>query len=641
MFCFLLLFFTYYVDSATGKRLTPPTIEVEEHNDSVIVSMRHDERGVRIMWTMDGSTPTADQRHRHEYSRPFMWTCPGTYRLKAAAFVQRSHATAGVLGRTNEGGEVLSSESVQVEFVIKTSCGFGCGERLHMHERRSHENKYCTRWSIVQKKLGLNFHHGNNDGGGGRSGNGVRNEENEHQLSHLHPGRKRSPKRKSVEEIEVEEEMSGRKNEHIGHQNRRRSSSSSSSSSTQSKSTRQLERAGSARSALTHSLARSPSRDTPHASPSRKHMESFGRVKSMGRKASTTVRMTSSPSMAIRPTLNRVTPLVRHLGEDYTDEYEKGNSPMLEPLDDNADPAVMEYMDGLVESIASDTTQGQTLVPLQPRFRDQTASLSPLKHNRFIQFLLQLEIDPLDAVAYQQKLNKEGFSSVASIRCSKLKRQDLMELGIKRGHAALIVYELKRLATKEKEKKEDAARLFNQSRDQSTRVKSNSSPHRSPHRSSHKKSPRKSPHKSPHNNVESSGIPDSMPDMDQDSSMDITLRDPKRIDTMSSAALCTWLDAISLGQYKSMVRRLHLNGARLLSMTEIDLKKVISNRFHRQHLKNAAQSSQLEHKSLSSLMHNSNEQHGHMSMCLCEACSFATKQNKPKHKKSNVQKVFI
>ena len=178
---------------------------------------------------------------------------------------------------------------------------------------------------------------------------------------------------------------------------------------------------------------------------------------------------------------------------------------------------------------------------------------------------------------------------------------------------------------KYKEKKEDAARLFNQS----TRVKSNNSPHR------------KSPHKNVDASGESSGILDySIPGMDQDSFMDITLRDPKRIDTMSSAALCTWLDAISLGQYKSMVRRLHLNGARLLSMTETDLKKVISNRFHRQHLKNAAQSSQLEHKSLSNLMHNSNEQHGHMSMCLCEACSFATKQKKPKQKKANVQKTF-
>ena len=58
-----------YIDSKTGKRLTAPTIEVEHHGESVVISMRHDEKGARIMWTMDGTTPTSDQRSRHEYSR--------------------------------------------------------------------------------------------------------------------------------------------------------------------------------------------------------------------------------------------------------------------------------------------------------------------------------------------------------------------------------------------------------------------------------------------------------------------------------------------------------------------------------------------------------------------------------------------
>ena len=70
-------------------------------------------------------------------------------------------------------------------------------------------------------------------------------------------------------------------------------------------------------------------------------------------------------------------------------------------------------------------------------------------------------------------------------------------------------------------------------------------------------------------------------------------------------------------------------------MTEVDLRKIIPNRFHRQHLRNACQSSQIEHSSMSTLMHGSGQ--GHMSMCVCEACVFAAKARLPKRRMSNVQ----
>ena len=67
-----------------------------------------------------------------------MWSFPGCYRLKASAFVRRGTKTE------YSSPEVLSSTPVEVEFEITTHCGFGCGERLHMHERNDHENKFCT-----------------------------------------------------------------------------------------------------------------------------------------------------------------------------------------------------------------------------------------------------------------------------------------------------------------------------------------------------------------------------------------------------------------------------------------------------------------------------------------------------------------
>ena len=100
--------------------------------------------------------------------------------------------------------EVVSSQAVEVEFVITTRCGFGCGEKLHMYERRAHENKYCTRWSIVQKRLGVR-QNGSGSGGSGGGGGGGGNSGGGEGLSELHPGRQRTPRRKSVEEIEEDE----------------------------------------------------------------------------------------------------------------------------------------------------------------------------------------------------------------------------------------------------------------------------------------------------------------------------------------------------------------------------------------------------------------------------------------------------
>jgi hypothetical protein len=379
------------------------------------------------------------------------------------------------------------------------------------------------------------------------------------------------------------------------------------------------------------SLKTSPSKTPFHSTPSSPIYSPLVQQqrRTGSKRKSTTIRVQSSPSM-MNTTINNTPPHTNVLGVT-------GDSPMLETLDDNEDPDVLEYLDDLVESISSESD----ILHESPHFQQlsrqlQNNILSPIRNNKFIKFLLKLEIDPIDAVEYQKKLNKEGFSSVASIRCSKLKNNDLIELGIKRGHAALILHELEKISKKAEFLNEDDDRVmfYNTSNNERSFKQ-------------HLKSPTRAAkhNKLICNHANSNESILSSPDEDDVLELSLygekgkkpSIPDPKRFDTMTTPTLCSWLDTISLGQYKPMVRRLRLNGSRLLSMTEVELKKIISNRFHRQHLRNSAQSSQMEHQSISKLIHNSNSYHGNMSMCVCEACVFAAKQRKPRHVKSNRQ----
>ena len=86
---------------------------------------------------------------------------------------------------------------------------------------------------------------------------------------------------------------------------------------------------------------------------------------------------------------------------------------------------------------------------------------------------------------------------------------------------------------------------------------------------------------------------------------------------MSNGELCQWLDVISLGQYRNVFRRIRLTGNELLKLPETELRKLIRNRFHRQHLRNSISISMLDSLSLTSLVHGSGT-----SMCSCEACAF-------------------
>ena len=622
-----------YIDSNTGKRLKPPTIEVEHHGESVVISMVHDERGARIMWTMDGTTPTSDQRSRHEYLRPFLWSFPGCYKLRASAFVLR--------GKKSEHSdvEVLSSTPVEVQFEIRTHCGFGCGERLHMHERSSHENKFCTRWSIIKKKLGLD---GNDDDDEYDEGSGAK-------LSHLHPGRRPTPKKKSVEEIEEEERE---RMENTRERNEVPSSRGSLGRSPIVSANRRHRRQSTTvrETSSSPTLSLSSSRRSPAFSLSPKR-----RSRAMSSSPSNTLprhnvhqtRNLSSPSpspISKTPSL-KVTAASCDEDDDDADSYDNDfdddemgvtlQSPIMQNSnrhnnahnDTQSDPIVQEYMRDMIGTVSGEvdnyaetvltqhrglveqmTESGSTQGILSPAVQHQ---LSPLRDNRFIQFLLELEVDPMDAVEYQQKLNKEGFASVASICCSKLKSHDLTKLGVKRGHANLIISELKR---RMKQEKHVAASM----------AMAEKLP--LPRRKNKKRSSKISftPEKQLISPLASAD------------SQTRSLSDPKTFDTMDTVSLCHWFDKISLGQYKPMVRRLHMSGARLLNLTEVDLRKLIPNRFHRQHLRNACQSQTQEHNSLSKLMHGSGQ--GHLSMCVCEACVFAANQRKPRRRMSNVQK---
>ena len=340
--------------------------------------------------------------------------------------------------------------------------------------------------------------------------------------------------------------------------------------------------------------------------------------------------------------------------EEDEDHEDVENAPSLDSLHEDEDPAVRQYMqdmEEMVSTVSTNTIDDETnilsqQISQQTRLRISGGSpgrspggspmmlsppaimsspLSPVRNrNKFIQFLLGIEIDPMDAVDYQQKLNREGFASVASIRCSQLKRADLIDLGLKRGHAALIMSELRKMLLEEKKKKITPS--FSPSSFASNhhhhQLAARKGKRNNGSASGGSGTTRTSPSKSP---KESTSTSSTRPGGHQQSAL---ISDPKRFDTMDTIGLCDWLDNISLGQYKPSIRRLHLSGARLLSMTQYDLKKIIPNRFHRQHLRSAAQSSQMEQASLSSLMHAS----ATMSMCRCEACVFAAKETKTKRK---------
>ena len=109
-------------------------------------------------------------------------------------------------------------------------------------------------------------------------------------------------------------------------------------------------------------------------------------------------------------------------------------------------------------------------------------------------------------------------------------------MGIKRGHAHLIISELKRIAKAEKNVA-DALELRERSANQKT---------------SSKLSPKRRQQQQNNNEEERRTI---SPPASPDPTSVASLPDPKRFDSMDTATLCNWLNDISLGQYKPMIRR--------------------------------------------------------------------------------------
>ena len=445
-----------------------------------------------------------------------------------------------------------------------------------------------TRWSIVKKNLNLAENH----------------EDDDVVLSHLHPGRERTPRKKSVEEIEMterEEMENGRDRNDMPrsrgvlgrntiHSERRSPTRTdrpvSNNNSTTSSPKKRRNRRASTTLRVTSVPSSLPSSSLQSSLPSSSLASSLQSPKRRTRTMSSSPSATPHLSGDLPRDANntRDTPATRtpslqatgtssmHSNDSYDEDDEdfegydheddmgvtlqspfqpKSNTKSSNTKTSKSN--VKQYMNEMVNTVSNvvDTyaetvlSQHRGLVEqMTQQHHTNSASLSPTQHhqlsplrnNRFVQFLLELEVDPLDAVEYHQKLNTEGYASVASIRCSKLKSNDLIRMGIKRGHAHLIISELKRIAKAEKNVA-DALELRERSANQKT---------------SSKLSPKRRQQQQNNNEEERRTI---SPPASPGPTSVASLPDPKRFDSMDTATLCNWLNDISLGQYKPMIRR--------------------------------------------------------------------------------------